>query len=97
MAADLAERAGCNRLTEAVRNSFGGLDLVISCVGVAPLRMLADNGDEHWQQVLTTNVVSTPPADARLRAASFMEAFTALGPDELGTDELGTDQGETDG
>ena len=59
VAVDLAERAGCDRLTEAVRNSFGGLDLVVSCVGVAPLQLLADTGDEHWEQVLTTNVVST--------------------------------------
>lgn len=59
VAADLAGPAGCERVTEAVRNSFGGLDLVVSCVGVAPLRMMADTSDEHWEQVFTTNVVST--------------------------------------
>jgi NAD(P)-dependent dehydrogenase (short-subunit alcohol dehydrogenase family) len=46
--ADLASPAGCERVTEAVRSSFGALDLIFSCVGVAPLRMLADTGDEHW-------------------------------------------------
>lgn len=59
VAADLASSAGCEGVTEAVRNSFGGLDLIFSCAGVAPLRMLADTGDEQWEQVLMTNVVST--------------------------------------
>src|SRR6202044_3681554 len=59
VAVDLAEPDGCGRLGEAVEAALGGLDVVISCVGVAPLRMMADTGDEHWEKGLTTNLVSS--------------------------------------
>jgi NAD(P)-dependent dehydrogenase (short-subunit alcohol dehydrogenase family) len=59
LAVDLVEPEGCARLTEAVRDTLGQIDLVVSCVGVAPLRMLADTGDEDWRYVFETNVIST--------------------------------------
>jgi NAD(P)-dependent dehydrogenase (short-subunit alcohol dehydrogenase family) len=59
IAVDLTRQEDCDRLDEAVRAAFGGLDVVISCVGVAPLQMMMDTDDEHWEQVLTTNLVAT--------------------------------------
>lgn len=54
---DLREPDAGTRLAEAVREHLGGLDLVVSCVGAAPLRMLAGTSPEDWQHVLQTNVI----------------------------------------
>jgi NAD(P)-dependent dehydrogenase (short-subunit alcohol dehydrogenase family) len=54
---DLQEPDSGTRLAEAVREHLGGLDLMVSCVGAAPLRMLAATSHEDWQQVLQTNVI----------------------------------------
>ncbi len=59
IAVDLTQPADCGRLGEAISAAFGGLDVVISCAGAAPLQMMMDTGDEHWEQVLTTNLVGT--------------------------------------
>lgn len=59
IAVDLTQPAACGRLGEAARAAFGGLDVVISCAGTAPLQMMMDTSDEDWEQVLTTNLVST--------------------------------------
>ena len=58
IAVDLTRPADCDRLGEAVTAGFGGLDVVISCAGAAPLRMMIDTSEEHWEQVLTTNPVT---------------------------------------
>jgi NAD(P)-dependent dehydrogenase (short-subunit alcohol dehydrogenase family) len=44
-------------VAEAVGEHLGGLDVVVSCVGAAPLRMLADMADEDWLHVFQTNVI----------------------------------------
>jgi NAD(P)-dependent dehydrogenase (short-subunit alcohol dehydrogenase family) len=54
---DLRAPDSGTRLAEAVREHLGGLDLLVSCVGAAPLRMLADMSQEDWQHVFETNVV----------------------------------------
>jgi NAD(P)-dependent dehydrogenase (short-subunit alcohol dehydrogenase family) len=59
IAVDLAEPAGCDRLGDTIRAVFGGLDVVVACAGVAPLRMMMDTDDRHWEQVLMTNLVGT--------------------------------------
>jgi NAD(P)-dependent dehydrogenase (short-subunit alcohol dehydrogenase family) len=56
---DLTERDSGTRLAEAVGAHLGGLDLLFSSVGAAPLRMLADTADEDWRQVFETNVIGT--------------------------------------
>jgi NAD(P)-dependent dehydrogenase (short-subunit alcohol dehydrogenase family) len=58
VAVDLTEAGGAERLGSAVADVLGGLDVVVSCVGIAPLRMMIDTSDEHWEQVLATNLVS---------------------------------------
>ena len=59
IAVDLADPAAFQRLEGTIRAALDGLDVVISCAGVAPLRMMADTEDEHWEQVLTTNLIGT--------------------------------------
>ena len=54
---DLRAPDSGTRLADAVRDHLGGLDLLVSCVGAAPLRMLADMSPEDWQHVFETNVV----------------------------------------
>jgi len=54
---DLRAADSGTRLAEAVRDHLGGLDLLVSCVGAAPLRMLADMSAEDWQHVFETNVI----------------------------------------
>jgi NAD(P)-dependent dehydrogenase (short-subunit alcohol dehydrogenase family) len=59
LAVDLTEAGADKRLSMAITSALGGLDVVISCVGVAPLQMMIDTSDAHWEQVITTNLVST--------------------------------------
>jgi NAD(P)-dependent dehydrogenase (short-subunit alcohol dehydrogenase family) len=59
VAVDLSDPGDCDRLGPAVEASLGGLDVVISCAGVAPLQMMTETTDEHWEQVLATNLVGT--------------------------------------
>jgi len=47
---DLTEPLDCERLGSTVEASLGGLDVVISSAGVAPLQMMTDTSDEHWEQ-----------------------------------------------
>ena len=56
---DLTEPGSDARLAEAVREHLGGLDVLVSCVGAARLRMLADTADEDWLHVFQANVIST--------------------------------------
>jgi NAD(P)-dependent dehydrogenase (short-subunit alcohol dehydrogenase family) len=57
VAIDLTDPVACNRLSETIGAALGGLDVVFSCAGVAPLQMMMDTTDEHWEQVLTTNLI----------------------------------------
>jgi NAD(P)-dependent dehydrogenase (short-subunit alcohol dehydrogenase family) len=59
VAVDLARPEDVSRLSAAVSATLGGLDVVISSAGVAPLKLMMDTGDEHWDQVLATNLVGT--------------------------------------
>jgi NAD(P)-dependent dehydrogenase (short-subunit alcohol dehydrogenase family) len=54
---DLQQPESSTQLADAVREHLGGLDLVVSCVGAAPVRMLADTSHEDWQAVFETNVI----------------------------------------
>lgn len=54
---DLRDPDSGTRLAQAVGDHLGGLDLLISCVGAAPLRMLADMTSDDWQHVFETNVI----------------------------------------
>jgi NAD(P)-dependent dehydrogenase (short-subunit alcohol dehydrogenase family) len=54
---DLREPGGGTLVADAVREHLGGLDIIVSTVGSAPLRMMADTSHEDWQHVFGTNVI----------------------------------------
>jgi NAD(P)-dependent dehydrogenase (short-subunit alcohol dehydrogenase family) len=54
---DITQAADCERLAETARENLGGIDLLVSSVGAAPLRMMAETGPEEWRKVFDTNVV----------------------------------------
>jgi NAD(P)-dependent dehydrogenase (short-subunit alcohol dehydrogenase family) len=58
-AVDLSDPADCARLGPAVEAALGGLDVVVSCAGIAPLQMMMETSDEQWEQVLATNLFGT--------------------------------------
>lgn len=58
-AVDLSDPADCARLRPAVEAALGGLDVVASCAGVAPLQMMMETSDAQWEQVLATNLLGT--------------------------------------
>ncbi|WP_119730262.1 Rossmann-fold NAD(P)-binding domain-containing protein [Thermomonospora amylolytica] len=37
----------------------GRIDVIVSCIGTAPLRMLTDTTDDDWRWVLETNALGT--------------------------------------
>jgi NAD(P)-dependent dehydrogenase (short-subunit alcohol dehydrogenase family) len=57
--ADLTKPLDCERLGSTIAASLGGLDVVISSAGVAPLQMMSDTSDDQWERVLATNLVGT--------------------------------------
>lgn len=58
VAADLTREEDCARLAGTVRDRLGGLDLIVSCIGAAPMRLIADTGDDDWRRLFETNVLS---------------------------------------
>lgn len=57
VAADISDPADCARVAEVVENTLGEVDLVFVSVGIAPLRLFADNTAEHWRELFDTNVI----------------------------------------
>jgi NAD(P)-dependent dehydrogenase (short-subunit alcohol dehydrogenase family) len=57
VAADIRDDAACARVVDTAVDALGGLDLVVICVGVAPLRKLADTTAADWRQVFDTNTI----------------------------------------
>lgn len=55
--ADITVAEDCARLADAAREHLGGIDILLSSVGAAPLRMMAETGPDEWRRVFDTNVV----------------------------------------
>ena len=56
---DIVDPGECHRIAPEAAGALGGLDLVLSSVGSAPMQRFADTEVEHWAQVLAVNVVGT--------------------------------------
>jgi NAD(P)-dependent dehydrogenase (short-subunit alcohol dehydrogenase family) len=54
---DIRDAKECQQLAVEVRTHLGQVDFLISCVGAAPLRMMAETSPAEWRHVLETNVV----------------------------------------
>ncbi|WP_199484861.1 SDR family oxidoreductase [Actinomadura craniellae] len=55
--ADVCAEDDCARLAETARDALGEIDVLVSCVGTAPLRMIADTDAADWRRVFDVNVV----------------------------------------
>jgi NAD(P)-dependent dehydrogenase (short-subunit alcohol dehydrogenase family) len=55
--ADITCAADCERLAETVRSELGQADMLVSGVGVAVLRMMADTEPADWRHTFETNVI----------------------------------------
>jgi NAD(P)-dependent dehydrogenase (short-subunit alcohol dehydrogenase family) len=55
--ADVTSAADCARLVEAAREHLGRIDILISSVGVALLRAIADTDAADWLRIFEINVV----------------------------------------
>jgi NAD(P)-dependent dehydrogenase (short-subunit alcohol dehydrogenase family) len=63
---DVRDAEACRGLLARAAAEVGPVDVLCYCVGLAPLRMVADTSPEEWHAVLATNVVG---ANQVLRAA----------------------------
>lgn len=72
VAADLASKAGIERMFARVDKWFGGLDILVACAGV-PSGPLMEMDDAGWRYVIESNLVSyvacTRSAIERIKAA----------------------------
>ena len=57
VATDITVAEDCARLAGEAERRLGGIDVLLSSVGAAPLRMMADTSAQDWRQTLDTNVV----------------------------------------
>ncbi|MFJ6573994.1 SDR family oxidoreductase [Streptomyces sp. NPDC091292] len=55
--ADVRDPADCERLAREAADRLGAIDFLISCVGAARLRPIAETGLEDWRWALETNAV----------------------------------------
>jgi NAD(P)-dependent dehydrogenase (short-subunit alcohol dehydrogenase family) len=55
--ADITSPADCARLGDVVRDRLGQVDILVSSVGVAVLRMMADTEPADWRRTFETNVI----------------------------------------
>ena len=62
LAVDVAVPGDCERLAATATEVLGGVDVVLSSVGTAPLRRMEDTTVEDWMTTLQTNVIGLSSA-----------------------------------
>lgn len=55
--ADVTLAEDCARLADEAKQRLGAIDVLVSSVGAAPLRMMAETSAQDWRLTLDTNVV----------------------------------------
>jgi len=56
---DLTNESFCNEVVQQTTERFGGVDVLVNCVGIQPLdsyKTVADLSEEMWDAILGTNV-----------------------------------------
>src|SRR6478736_4929503 len=53
---DVTDEASCRSAIAAVAAEFGGIDALVYCPGIGPLKRLADMDGATWARVFSTNV-----------------------------------------
>ncbi|MBA1295776.1 SDR family oxidoreductase [Pseudomonas lurida] len=68
IAADLGTAAGCASVTEAVKDRFGGVDIIVNVLGgsSAPAGGFAVLDDEQWANALNQNLMAAVRVDRAL-------------------------------
>ncbi len=56
VAADLADRAACERIVEATVARFGRLDILVNNAGVVTRKPVDTTTDEEWRRIIAVNV-----------------------------------------
>lgn len=56
---DLTEQARVQHLVDAARDTFGGVDALVTCVGSTPVGDFDDLTDDVWQQAFTMKFLAT--------------------------------------
>jgi NAD(P)-dependent dehydrogenase (short-subunit alcohol dehydrogenase family) len=54
---DVRRPESCEATVDTAATSLGGLDALVYCAGVSPLRALADADADLWHEVLETNLI----------------------------------------
>ena len=79
LACDVTDDASCRSAIDGVVNALGGLDALVYCPGIGPLRRLVDTDAATWAQVLSTNVTGaallTAAAVRHLEATNGAAAY----------------------
>ncbi|HSQ29013.1 MAG TPA: SDR family oxidoreductase [Gemmatimonadaceae bacterium] len=76
---DVTDEASCRSAIAAVVAEMGGIDALVYCPGIGPLKRLADMDAATWAQVFSTNVTGaalvTAAAIKHLEAANGAAAY----------------------
>lgn len=57
IAGDVCDADDCRRVVDETCRALGGLDLLVSAVGVAPMHRVLDTTPEQWRRVFETNTI----------------------------------------
>lgn len=56
--ADVTDSSQVRKMATSAATRFGAIDILVNCVGIAPMARLRDTTDERWEQVLKTSLYS---------------------------------------
>lgn len=55
---DVSQSSACSEVVRSAADTFGRLDALVHCAGVAPALAIEHLSDEQWRQILDTNLSS---------------------------------------
>jgi NAD(P)-dependent dehydrogenase (short-subunit alcohol dehydrogenase family) len=59
VASDVGDRASLEKLSDAVLESFGKVDILVNCAGIIKRRPTLDLPEDEWTNILNTNLTGT--------------------------------------
>ncbi|HTR70746.1 MAG TPA: SDR family oxidoreductase [Mycobacteriales bacterium] len=77
VACDVRTEAGCDALVQAA-SDLGGVDILLICVGMAPMTLLGDATGEQWENAFRTNVFGVNTVIRRLRPLCDATSIVAV-------------------
>ena len=67
VACDVTDESSCQSAITGVAAAMGGIDALVYCPGIGPLRRLVDIDAATWNRVLSTNVTGAEIGRASCR------------------------------